>query len=122
MKAKILIVDDDDAVLEFLQAKLGKRYELVTTMASDAVVSIAKRQRPDLILCDIDMPGADGGDVSAALFGDAALRDIPVLFLTALATPEEIVDKEGQLGGRPAISKRAPVEQIVARIEALLKK
>jgi CheY-like chemotaxis protein len=119
---KILIVDDDEAVLEFLQVKLAGRYELVTTTASDAVVRIAKRQRPDLILCDIDMPEADGGDVSASLFDDDAVRDIPVLFLTGLATPQDLQAKAGQIGGRPALSKRAPIEQIVARIEELLGK
>ena len=64
--------------------------------------------------------GEDGGDLSSALFADAELRDIPVLFLTALASPQDLKRLAGQLGGRPAVSKSEPVDQLVARIEALL--
>ena len=66
MRKKILLVDDDQAVLDFLQAKLGVRYDLVTTAAADAVMRLAHKEMPDLILCDIDMPELDGGDISAA--------------------------------------------------------
>jgi len=114
MTKKILMVDDDEAVLDYLQAKLGERYELVSTSAPKDVLELARRERPHLILCDIDMPEMDGGDISAALFADNETRDIPVLFLSAL------VSAAGQVGGRHAISKTAPVQDLIARIEALL--
>ncbi|HZQ72133.1 MAG TPA: response regulator [Burkholderiales bacterium] len=120
MSRKILVVDDDEAVLDYLQAKLGGRYSIVSTNSPDNVVALARRERPELILCDVDMPDMDGGDVSAALFDDAELRDIPLLFLTALVSPQDIKALQGQIGGRPAISKRAPVEELVKRIEQLV--
>jgi CheY-like chemotaxis protein len=113
-KKKILIVDDDEAVLAYLQAKLGARYDLVSTSAPGNVLGLARRERPDLILCDIDMPEMDGGDISAALFADSEARDIPVLFLS------QLVSGAGQVGGRAAISKTAPIGDLIARIEALL--
>ena len=119
-RRKILLVDDDESVLDFLQAKLGARYELVSTNAPENVLELARSQQPQLILCDVDMPEMDGGDLSSALFADAELRDIPVLFLTALASPQDLKRLAGQLGGRPAVSKSEPVDQLVARIEALL--
>ena len=119
-RRKILLVDDDEAVLDFLQAKLGARYDLVSTNAPENVLELARSQQPQLILCDVDMPEVDGGDLSGALFADAELRDIPVLFLTALASPQDLKRLAGQLGGRPAVSKSEPVDQLVARIEALL--
>ena len=119
-RRKILLVDDDEAVLDFLQAKLGARYDLVSTNAPENVLELARSQQPQLILCDVDMPEMDGGDLSSALFADAELRDIPVLFLTALASPHDLKRLAGQLGGRPALSKSEPVDQLVARIEALL--
>ena len=119
-RRKILLVDDDEAVLDFLQAKLGARYDLVSTNAPENVLTLARSQQPQLILCDVDMPEMDGGDLSSALFADAELRDIPVLFLTALASPQDLKRLAGQLGGRPAVSKSEPVDQLVARIEALL--
>ena len=113
-RRRILVVDDDEAVLDYLRAKLGSRYELLFTSSPEEAVGRARQERPDLILCDIDMPGMDGGDVSAALYGDDGTREIPVLFLSAL------VSVQAQVGGRPAVSKSAPVDQLIARIEALI--
>ena len=114
-KRRLLVVDDDDAVLDYLAAKLGARYELISTTSSEEVVRLAHHERPDLILCDIDMPGMDGGDVSAALFADDATREIPMLFLTGL------VSGSRPLGGRYAIAKSAEIAELVARIESLLR-
>jgi len=119
-KRRILVVDDDDAVLEFWRAKLASRYEVLTTSASSEVLALARKEKPQLILCDVDMPEVDGGDISSALFADDELRGIPVLFLTGLVGPAELKRLAGQLGGRAAVSKSEPVEAIVARIESLL--
>jgi CheY-like chemotaxis protein len=118
---KILLVDDDEAILEFLQAKLGSRYALITTNDAEKVVQLAREQAPDLIVCDVDMPDMDGGDVSAALYDDDETRDIPLLFLTGLASPADLKQNKGQIGGRAAISKNTPIDQLVARIESLIK-
>jgi len=115
---KILVVDDDETVLEFLRVKLGTRYELVTTTDADEVVNLAHREVPDLIVCDIDMPDVDGGDLSALLYGDDTTRYIPVLFLSALVPHKDT--QRGEVGGRPAISKSAPIADLIARIEGLL--
>jgi CheY-like chemotaxis protein len=119
-KRKILLVDDDEAVLDFLQAKLGARYDLVSTNAPQNVIRLAREHAPQLILCDVDMPEMDGGDLSSALFADEELRDIPLLFLTALASPADLQRLAGQLGGRPAVSKSEPLDRLVARIDALI--
>jgi putative two-component system response regulator len=121
-KTRILVVDDDPAVLEFWRAKLAARYEVLTTSAPESVLAMARREKPQLILCDVDMPELDGGDISSALFADDELRDIPVLFLTGLVGPAELKRLAGQLGGRAAVSKSEPVEAIVARIESLLER
>ena len=118
-KHKLLIVDDDDAVIDYLQANLGERYDIVSTNAPENVLPLAKKTRPSLILCDVDMPGMDGGDVSKELYGDVQLRDIPVLFITNLVSPADMKNVGNQIGGRPAISKQAPPDELVKRIEAL---
>jgi CheY-like chemotaxis protein len=120
-KRKILVVDDDEGVLDYLQAKLGASYDLVSTNVPGNVVKLAREQHPDIIVCDFDMPDMDGADVSAALSGDESTRDIPVLFLTALASPRDVKRLQGRLGGRPAMSKNAPMAKLVARIESLIK-
>jgi CheY-like chemotaxis protein len=119
-KPRILVVDDDEAVLTFWKAKLASRYEVMTTSSPESVLAMARREKPQLILCDVDMPDVDGGDISSALFADDELRGIPVLFLTGLVGPAELKRVAGQLGGRAAVSKSEPVEAIVARIESLI--
>jgi len=119
-KRRILVVDDDEAVLTFWKAKLASRYEVMTTSSPESVLAMARREKPQLILCDVDMPDVDGGDISSALFADDELRIIPVLFLTGLVGPAELKRVAGQLGGRAAVSKSEPVEAIVARIESLI--
>jgi CheY-like chemotaxis protein len=120
-KPRILVVDDDEAVLEFMRAKLGPRFTVSGTTDPQQVLGLARSERPQLILCDIEMPGMDGGDLSAALYAADELRDIPVLFLTGLVSAEELKARQGQLGGRAAMSKDAPVAELVARIDALLR-
>jgi CheY-like chemotaxis protein len=118
MTRRILAVDDDRDMLEYLRVKLGNRCELVTTTEAAKVIELARKHRPDLILCDVDMPDMDGGEISVALLGDDELRDIPLIFLTSLATPEDLARSSGQLGGRRALSKSAPVDELVAVILA----
>jgi CheY-like chemotaxis protein len=119
-KKKLLLVDDDEAVLEYLEVKLRGEFDLVKTQSAGEALELAREQRPDLILCDIDLPGMDGGDVSATLFAQAETQDIPLVFLTGLVSPAELKAKGNQLAGRAAISKQSPIEEIVARIRAAL--
>jgi CheY-like chemotaxis protein len=119
-RRKLLLVDDDEAVIEFLGVKLGDEYELVTTGSAEQALALARAGKPDLVLCDIDLPGMDGGDISAALFADPATHDIPLLFLTALVTPQDLAAQGNQLAGRAAVSKQSPIEEIRARIKAAL--
>jgi len=122
VRPKILLIDDDPAVHEFMRIKLGQRFAVTGITDPGGAVEVIRREKPDVILCDIEMPGMDGGDVSAQLFADETLRDIPLLFLTGLASPADLTNTKGQLGGRPALSKSAPVEQLIEKIEALLQR
>jgi CheY-like chemotaxis protein len=119
-RRKLLLVDDDEAVIEYLNVKLGGEFELMATGSPLQALAIARDAQPNLVLCDIDIPGMDGGDISAALFADPETHDIPVVFLTALVTPQDLAAKGNQLAGRAAISKQSPIEEIKARIRAAL--
>ena len=117
---KILVVDDDAAVLDYLRAKIGERYDLISTTASLDVIDLAREKQPELVLCDLDMPQMNGTQVSAAMFGDEELRHIPLIFLTAAVTPGDLKRLRGKIGGRPAIPKSAPLNDLLSRIEAML--
>lgn len=117
---KLLVVDDDEAMIDYLHAKLGDRYDIVSTNAPENVLGLARSERPSLILCDINMPGMDGADVSKALHAHPEVRTVPVLFLTALISPSELKHTGQQIGGRPAVSKQAPLEELAKRIQQLI--
>jgi len=119
-RRKLLLVDDDEAVIEFLGLKLGAEFDIVSTMLPEKALELAREHRPDLVLCDIDIPDMDGGDISAALFADAQTHAIPVVFLTALVSPQDLAAKGNQLAGRAAVSKDSPIDEIRARIVAAL--
>ena len=119
---KLLVVDDDEAMIDYLHAKLGDRYDIVSTNAPENVLGLARSERPNLILCDINMPGMDGGDVSKALHAHPEVRTIPVLFLTALISPSELKQTGQQIGGRAAISKQAPLEELAKRIQQVIER
>ena len=119
-RKKLLLVDDDEAVIEYLSVKLGGEFDLVAAGTPEQVLPLALDSKPDLVLCDIELPGMDGGDISAALFAHAETRDIPLVFLTSLVSPQELQAKGNQLAGRGAISKQSSIEEIAARIRASL--
>lgn len=123
-RKKLLLIDDDEAVLDFLTVKLGGEFDLMTTRSSEGVLELVRKGRPDLVLCDIDLQsggeGMDGGDISVALFSHPELRHIPLIYLTSLASPSDIKAGGNQLGGRAAVSKQSPVEEIIASIRARL--
>jgi CheY-like chemotaxis protein len=119
-RKKILLVDDDPAVTAYLQLKLASTYDVLITNKPTEALGLARNQRPDLILCDIDMPDMDGGDVCRVLSDDEQTRQIPVLYLTSLVSQEEVKVMDGQIGGRPGVSKQAPIDEILASIRAAL--
>lgn len=119
-KKKVFVIDDDPAVTEWLQAKLSALYEVLATNDPTQAVALVKARRPDLVICDVDMPGMDGGEVCRALAEDGMTHDIPFLYLTSIVSVQEVRELDGEVGGRPGMSKRAPIKDIAARIAAMI--
>ncbi|HEX3917081.1 MAG TPA: PleD family two-component system response regulator [Caulobacteraceae bacterium] len=85
MTGRILVVDDIEANVRLLQAKLQAEYYDVLTAADGATaLEVAARERPDLVLLDVMMPGMDGFETCRRLKEDTATRHIPVVLVTAL--------------------------------------
>ena len=85
MSARILVIDDIDANVRLLEAKLSADYYEVLT-ATDGItgLAIAASEQPDIILLDVMMPGMDGFQVCKRLKEDPVTRHIPVVLVTAL--------------------------------------
>ena len=120
MQTKILVIDDDEAVLDFLRQKVGRDFAIETLTDARKAVETAAAQRPDVVLCDIDMPHMNGAEVAAAFAKNPALAKIPLIFLTNVLSPSEVAGMGGMVSGHRSISKRAPVAEILAGIRASL--
>lgn len=85
MSARILVVDDIEANVRLLEAKLtAEYYEVSTAMDGPTALAMAARDLPDIILLDVMMPGMDGFTVCRKLKEDPTTRHIPVVLITAL--------------------------------------
>lgn len=119
---RILIVDDEPDMTFLVRLNLQKtgRYQVREENKAVRALPAAREFKPDLILLDVMMPDLDGGDVLALLRDDASLKDVPVVFLTATVSKEEVSSKKGTIAGRPFISKPFKVDLLVSRIDELL--
>ncbi|MFI4950967.1 MAG: response regulator, partial [Caulobacterales bacterium] len=85
MSARILVVDDIEANVRLLHAKLeAEYYEVMTAADGPTALALAGADKPDIILLDVMMPGMDGFSVCRRLKDDAETRHIPVVLVTAL--------------------------------------
>jgi CheY-like chemotaxis protein len=119
-KPRILIVDDDPAVTDLLELKLDAVFQVSVTNDPFAVQALARSLQPDAVVCDIDMPGLDGGEVCQRLRDDPLTQRIPVLYLTSMVSAAEVEALHGEVGGRPGVSKSAPVAEIAQRIAEMI--
>lgn len=83
--ATILLVDDDPVFVEAAKMVLETKYRVITALEGEEGLEKARKQRPDLILLDVIMPGKDGFQVCKKLKEDPKLASIPVIMLTSFA-------------------------------------
>jgi sigma-B regulation protein RsbU (phosphoserine phosphatase) len=119
--AGILIVDDTPANLQVLAGMLKDRgYKVRPVPSGKLALLAAKREPPDLILLDINMPDMNGYEVCEHLKADGDLQGIPVIFISALTEELDKV-KAFALGGVDYITKPFQMEELHARVETHLK-
>ena len=119
--SRILVVDDLPQNLELVEALLGPVGYCVTK-ASNGVEALSKvnGEAPDLILLDVMMPGLDGYEVCRRLKADADSAFIPVLILTALSAPEEMV-RAIEAGADDLLGKPFSGLELLMRVRCLLR-
>jgi CheY-like chemotaxis protein len=88
----LLYVDDDPDIREIVQMSLGLdgTVRVSTSPGGEHALATMRSDRPDLVVLDVMMPGMDGPEVLRRMRADPALRDVPVIFMTAKANPQEI--------------------------------
>lgn len=124
VQKKILIVDDEVSITRLLKLNLEKSgiYVVRDENLGAKCLPAAREFKPDLILLDVMMPDLDGGTVASMLKADPILRDIPIVFLTAVVKKEEVKARDGLIGGFPYIAKPLNMKGVTSVIEANLPK
>ena len=118
--ATILLIDDLPDNLKLLGEMLQTEgYEIRLVSSGEQALKIAANDKPDLILLDIMMPNMDGYEVFRQLKENTDLKDIPVIFISALNDTENIV-KALQSGGMDYITKPFQSEEVLARVRTHL--
>jgi two-component system cell cycle response regulator len=119
--SRILVADDDEAVLESVTWLLQENgYDVVPANGGMACLEQLERRSPDLLLLDILMPDADGCQLLERIKGDERWRDLPVLMLSA-QPPEEASVRSLGLGAADFIRKPYRPKELLARVQAQLR-
>ncbi len=110
---KVLVIDDEVDFCYFVKKNLmqnGMFDVIIATNGKDGI-ELAENELPDIILLDLFMPDMPGEDVAAALKENPATANIPILYVTALATNDDIVDREENKIGNNYISAKAGTDK-----------
>ena len=119
-EARLLVVDDDADIVELLAASLRfSGFEVTTARNGHEALAVAASTRPDLIVLDVMMPGLDGLTVVRRLRESG--NRVPVVLLTARDSTEDRVSGL-TVGGDDYITKPFSLEEVVARIRAVLRR
>lgn len=122
MAKKILCIEDDPDMIEYIQIVLGRAgYDVIGAEGGPQGLEAMRQEQPDLILLDLMMPGMDGAEVLLHQKRDPAIRDIPVIALTALDSPFDQIMWLARTDLQDFIVKsKLPTRELIARIERVL--
>ena len=122
---RILVIDDEKDFTKMIKTSLETRgeYKVRTQNIPSRAIDTIRTFKPDLILLDIMMPGGINGDeIARRIKDDEEIKDIPIVFLTAMLTEKEVVERDSIIGGYPFIAKPVKIEELIDYIEKTLTK
>ena len=118
--ALILCVDDNPEVLKLMKMLLADEFDLELVTSAEQGLAFLRAKNPDLVLCDVMMPGMDGHAFSRAVKGDDTLKHIPIILVTA-RTGAEMLAEGMKAGADDYISKPFDSTELKARIRSQLR-
>lgn len=119
-RGRLLIADDEQTILDLLAASLRfAGFDITTAADGREALTKARKERPDAMVLDVMMPGIDGFDLVRRLRAEG--HEAPVLFLTARDATEDKV-RGLTVGGDDYVTKPFSLEEVIARLEALLRR
>lgn len=122
MSARILVVDDDKSIVRVISAYLEQSgFQVLVAYDGEMALHVLRRERPDLVILDVMMPGRDGWQVTQVVRADKTLAATPIILLTArIEDTDKIVGLE--LGADDYITKPFNAREVVARVKSLLRR
>jgi PAS domain S-box-containing protein len=115
----VLLADDNADMRDYVRRLLDQRYDVVAVADGAAALAAIRRQRPDLVLSDVMMPRLDGFGLLRAVRDDPALRDLPVILLSARAGEEARAEGMDE-GADDYLTKPFAARELLARVGANL--
>ena len=120
-KKKVVIIDDNPDILDFLDKVLSSKYFIITAGSGEEGLALLESNKPDIVVSDVMMEGIDGFEVCKRIKSNINISHIPVILLTAKTDTESKV--EGLEAGADAyIEKPFAASHLIAQIDNLLKK
>jgi PAS domain S-box-containing protein len=118
-RPRVLLADDNADMRDYVRRLLGERYDVTVVPDGQAALDAIRRDRPELVLSDVMMPVLDGFGLLSAVRADPALRDVPVILLSARAGEE--ARAEGlDAGADDYLTKPFSARELLARVGANL--
>lgn len=119
-KKLILIVEDDESVRKLLDRALSTLYQVESYPdGSTALRRLEADPCPDLMICDIMMPGIDGLTLARKVKAAPKTRSVPIVFLTAKTTPKDVIQGI-QVGARQYITKPFKLNELLDKVKKIL--
>lgn len=119
MTARVLVVDDIKANVKLLEARLTAEYfDVLTAGSGPEALEVLQRERVDIILLDVMMPGMDGFEVCQRIKGEKTTQHLPVIMVTALDTPQDRL-RGLEVGADDFLTKPVDDIALVTRVKNL---
>lgn len=121
---KILVVDDEVSFTNMVKLILERtgEFEVRVENKGTNTLSAAREFKPDLVLLDIVMPDISGSEAASQLKDAKDVKDIPIVFLTAVVTGEEVTSKRGLIGGQVFMAKPIGADELIDCIKKNIRK
>ena len=119
MKPNILMVDDEPDFQTIIHEWLEPRYEHCALKDGDELIGALHAGAPDLVILDLNLPGADGFELCRRVRATPGMKDVPVLFLTGSHKPKDFKENF-KAGGTGYLMKPVGRRQLLGAVEDLI--
>lgn len=116
---QLLIIEDNIDIREFLRSKLGDSYDILLASDGQDAIDLALEQIPDLIICDVMLPGKNGLEITKILKSDIRTSHIPIILLTARTSIEQKIEGT-QVGADAYLEKPFHIQFLREKIKNLI--